>query len=400
MRLSSMQIFQQGISAILDQQSKVNKTELQIATGRRILTPSDDPAAAVQILNITKGLALVDQYQRNANIAEGQLALEETVLVDVGNLLQRVRELVVQANNGSQSTETRQSIAIEIESRLDELLSLANTRDASGEYIFAGFQSQNEPFAQQGNVFSFNGDNGQRLLQVGSRTQVAVRDSGVDVFLSAPSGNGTFAIAPDSTNTGTLVAGSNSVISSFLPDNYNITFSQPGPLDPISYQVVDSATAVVTSGNYVPGETISFAGASIRFDGTPADGDGFQVSPSVKQNMFATLQSIVDGLNGSGSTPADNSAVNNAMAQALDNLDQALGSVLKVRSDVGVRLNHVENQSNLNESFTLQLKETLSGLQDLDYAEAISRLNLQLTTLQAAQQVYVKVQGLSLFNFL
>jgi len=400
MRLSSMQIFQQGISAILDQQSKVHKTELQIATGKRVLTPSDDPVAAVQILNINKGLALVDQYQRNVNFAGGQLALEETVLVDVGNLLHRVRELVIQANNASQSSETRKSIAIEIESRLDELLSLANTRDASGEYIFAGYQSQNEPFSQQGSVFSFNGDNGQRLLQVGSSTQVAVRDSGVDVFLSAPAGNGTFSIEPDSTNTGTLVAGSNSVIGSFLPDNYRIIFSQPGPLDPVSYQVVDSAAAVVGSGNYVPGETISFAGASIRFDGTPANGDGFQVSASVKQNLFSTLQTIVDDLNGSGSTAAENSALNNAMAQALDNLDQALGSVLAVRADVGVRLNHVENQSNLNESFTLQLQETLSGLQDLDFAEAISRLNLQLTALQAAQQVYVRVQGLSLFNFL
>jgi len=400
MRLSTVQIFQQGISAILDRQSDVNRTQQQLATGRRVLSPSDDPVAAVQILGITEDLSLVDQYQRNVDLAEGYLALEETVLVDVGNLLQRVRELVVQANTASQSPESRRAIAIEIDARLEELQSLANTRDASGEYIFGGFQAQTEPFSRQGNVFFFNGDNGQRFLQVGSSTQVAVRDSGADVFVSVLTGNGTFAVAPNAGNTGTAVFGGNSVNGSFLPDNYSITFSQPTPADPISYQVLDSSAAVVASGNYAPGETISFAGASIRFDGVPADGDGFQVSPSFTQNMFVTLQNVVDSLNDPGSTPSELSALNNVMAQSLENIDQALGNVLAVRADVGVRLNQVENQRNLNESFTLQLRNTLSGIQDIDYAEAISRLNLQLTALQAAQQVYVRVQGLSLFNYL
>lgn len=400
MRLSSVQIFQQGISAILDQQAKLNQTEQQLATGRRILNPSDDPVAAVQILDITEDLALVDQYQRNSNLAEGQIALEETVLADVGNLLQRVRELVVQANNASQGPEARQSIATEIESRLDELQALSNTQDANGEYIFAGFQADSKPFSSQAGGFSYNGDDGQRFLQLGSGTQVAVRDSGFDIFMSIPSGNGTFDIEPDAGNSGTVVAGSSSVTGTFVPDNYTVTFSQPTPSDPITYQVVDSSAGLVASGNYVGGDDISFAGANIQFDGVPADGDSFQVSPSVKQDMFTTLQNIVDDLKGSGSTPAETAAVNNGMGQALNHLDQALGHVLEVRADVGVRLSRVESQLNINESFTLQLQETLSGIQDLDYAEAISRFNLQLTALQAAQQAYVKVQGLSLFNYL
>ena len=183
MRMSSVQMFQQGISAILTQQAKQSHTQQQLATGLRVLTPSDDPVAAVQILDITEDLGLVDQYQKNGNLAEGQLALEETVLDQVGNVLQRVRELVVQANNASQSPETRRSIATEVTARIDELQALANTRDASGEYIFAGFQAQSEPFTRQGSGFSFNGDSGQRFLQLGSSTQVAVRDSGLDVFL-------------------------------------------------------------------------------------------------------------------------------------------------------------------------------------------------------------------------
>jgi flagellar hook-associated protein 3 FlgL len=400
MRLSSVQIFQQGISGILDQQAKLNQTEQQLATGKRVLTPSDDPVAAVQIMDITEDLELVDQYSRNGDLAEGQLALEESVLADVGNVLQRVRELVVQANNATQSPETRNSIATEIEARLDELQSLANTRDANGEYIFAGFQSNTEPFARQGNSFSYNGDDGQRFLQLGSSTQVGVRDSGFDVFVSIPSGNGTFDVEPNVANTGTGVVGATSVNGSFTPEDYTVSFIQAAPTDPITYQVTDSTPAVIASGTYTAGDTIAFAGASLQFDGVPENGDSFDVTPSIKQDMFTSIQMMVNDLKNSGASPAETAAVNNSMGQALNNLDQALGHVLEIRSDVGVRLSQVDNQRSINESFTLQLQDTLSDIQDVDYAEAISRLNLQLTALQAAQQTYVKVQGLSLFNYL
>ncbi|PCJ91455.1 MAG: flagellar hook-associated protein 3 [Porticoccaceae bacterium] len=400
MRLSSVQIFQQGISAILDQQAKLNQTQQQLATGKRILNPSDDPVAAVQILDITEDLALVDQYKRNGSLAEGQLALEESVLASVGNVLQRVRELVVQANNATQGPETRNTIATEIETRLDELQSLANTRDASGEYIFAGYQSDTEPFARQGNNFSYNGDDGQRFLQLGSSSQVSVRDSGFDVFMSVPSGNGTFDVEPNTANTGAAVVGATSINGSFVPDNYVVSFTQATPSDPITYQVMDSSPAVIAGGTYVPGDTIIFPGVSLQFDGVPADGDSFDVTPSIKQDVFTSLQLIIDDLKNSGSSSAATAVVNNGMAQGLNNLDQALGHVLGIRAEVGVRMNHVENQLNINESFTLQLQDTLSNIQDLDFAEAISRLNLQLTALQAAQQTYVKVQGLSLFNYL
>ena len=400
MRLSSVQIFQQGISGILDQQAKLNQTQQQLATGKRVLNPSDDPVAAVQILDITEDLALVDQYNRNGNIAEGQLALEESVLDSVGNVLQRVRELIVQANNATQGPESRRAIATELESRLDELQALANTRDASGEYIFAGYQSDTEPFARQGNNFSYNGDDGQRFLQLGSSTQVGVRDSGFDVFMSIPSGNGTFDVEPDAANTGAAVVGATSINGSFVPDNYVVSFTQATPSDPITYQVMDSSPAVIAGGTYVPGDTIIFPGASLQFDGVPADGDSFDVTPSIKQDIFTSVQLIIDDLENSGSSPTATAVVNNGMAQGLNNLDQALGHVLEIRAEVGVRMNHVENQININESFTLQLQDSLSDIQDLDYAEAISRLNLQLTALEAAQQTYVKVQGLSLFNYL
>jgi len=400
MRLSTLQIFQQGIDAILTQQANLARTEQQLATGRRVLSPSDDPVAALQVLDISEDLQRVEQYQRNANLAEGQLALEDSTLGNVGNLIQRVRELVVQANNASQSPDTRASIATEIEGRITELRSLANTRDANGEYIFAGYQADTEPFTTQAGATVFNGDSGQRFLQLGASTQVAVRDSGSRIFMEVASGNGAYAIAANAANSGTAVAGQGTVDGTFARDSYSINFIQATPTDPVTYEVVDSGSTVVATGNYEAGEVITFAGASIRFDGEPDDGDTFAVTPSVNQDIFTTLQNIADDLNAATGSPADVAQLNTALGQALEHLDRGLDSVLEVRADVGVRQQQVESQLEINESFNLQLQTTLSDVQDLDYAEAISRFNLELTALQAAQQSYVKMQGLSLFNFL
>lgn len=400
MRLSSVQIFQQGITAILDQQSKLHETEQQLATGRRVLKPSDDPVAAVQILDLEEDLAVVDQHQRNGELAEGQLAQEEDALVQVGAVLQRVRELVVQANNGSQSPETRSSIAVEIDARLGELKDLANTRDSNGEYIFAGYQSETQPFTELGGAVSYQGDAGQRFVQLSASAQVAVRDSGYDVFMAAPGGNGSFDIDAAAANAGTAIVGQTSVNGGFVPDNYTVSFIQATAADPISYQVVDSSAAVVASGNYNDGESIAFGGAQLSFSGVPNNGDSFTVSPAGQQDVFSTLQNIVDDLNNAAADPASIAAVHNAMGQALNNLDQGLGHILEVRASVGARMSQVDSQRSLNEDFNLHLQESLSGVQDLDYTEAVSRLNLQLTALQAAQQAYVKVQGLSLFNYM
>ena len=105
MRISSIEQFQQGIDSILDQQAKLNRTQQQLATGKNILSPSDDPAAATQLLTLSSLKAKNLQYDRNVLMAKNELELQESVLASSGNALQRVRELVIQANNATQSVE-------------------------------------------------------------------------------------------------------------------------------------------------------------------------------------------------------------------------------------------------------------------------------------------------------
>ena len=399
-RLSTLQIYQSGISTILDKQADLARTQLELSSGKRIQSPSDDPSGAVKILDLEEDIRLVDQYQRNASLAQGQLSVEESTLSGVNNVLQRVRELTVQANNATQSPETRASIAVEVKARLEELVALANTRDANDEYLFAGFQAQTQPFTQQGGAVVYSGDDGQRFLDIAASAQIAVRDSGSRVFLAVDAGNGSFDFSAALGNSGTAVVSQSSADNSFVRDDYTVTFSQLSPADPVTYSVTDSSAAVVAAGNYTPGDAISFNGARLVIQGAPEDGDSISLDSAPKQSIFETLRGIAQALENSSGTPSGGAAVNNALASGLNNLDQAIGNVLEVQSDVGVRLNRIDSQQSINEEFNLQLQTTLSDVQDVDFAEAISKLNLQLVALQAAQQTYVTTQGLTLFNYI
>jgi len=191
MRLSSSQIYQQAVNAMLSKQTELAKTQLQISTGKRVLTPSEDPTAAIRILDLNQVIKTTDQYQRNADFAETRLAFEESLLTEVGDVLQRVRELSVQANNDIYSAQDRQAMASEVRLNIDALVQIANSKDASGEYLFSGFNTNTIPFTDDGSGgFTYAGDQGQRNLQIGAKRQVAVGDSGFDVFMKVDDGVG------------------------------------------------------------------------------------------------------------------------------------------------------------------------------------------------------------------
>lgn len=400
MRISTQQVYQQGINTMQTQQQKLQKSELQIASGLRIMTPSDDPSGAVKVLNLTANIEAVEQFSRNVSVAESALAFEESAIASVNTNLQRVRELVVQGNNSTNSDAAKKSISAEIYQRLDELLAIANTRDAGGEYIFAGFKVSSPPFVAVNGVVSYAGDQGQRMVQVGEGSQVAIRDSGQRVFQAIPSGDGNIQVLPAANNTGSAVIGEFGLTGNFTPDSYTVAFSQLSASDPVVYTVTDSASNVVASNTYTDGGSIGFAGAQFVLSGNPAVGDTFVVEPSKNTDIFASVRQIADALARPAPDAAAKARFHNDMAIGLANLDQSITSISGVRAEIGARLNNIETLDDINQDFKLHLQTALSETQDLDFAEAITRFNLQLTSLQAAQQAFVKVSGLSLFQYL
>ena len=399
MRISSTEQFQQGIDSILNQQAKLNQTQLQLATGKKVLKPSDDPAVATQLLNLSSLKANNLQYDRNIDTAQNELELQEGVLASSGNVLQRVRELVIQANNATQSPQTREAIADEISNLADELLQLSNSKSPSGEYIFAGYNSRTPAFAKSGAGYVYQGDQGQRLLQVSEDTQLAVRDNGADVFQGMTTGDGRFLLETPASNTGDGLVKMSSTIDA-ISDNYTITFIQANPGDDLLYSVAGEDTGAVKTGTFAAGEAINFNGISIEIEGTLENGDSYAINRSVRQDVFQSVQAIANALLAGTETGAKSSKLANDLGQSISTMDQALEHLQSRRTIVGNRLQALDTRASENADGLLRLERQTSELNDLDFAEAVSRLNLQTTALQAAQQSYIKIQGLSLFNYL
>ena len=400
MRIPTSQIFKQNLANLQKQQTALFKTENQLASGLRISKPSDDPSGAVRVANLDAGIKKLDQYARNIGTAQSALSFEEQTLNQVSNNLQRIRELTVQGNNSTNDATAKSNIAKEIEQLYNELVSLSNTRDASGEYIFAGFKVDTAPFNDNGTTVNYSGDQGQRFIQISDGTKIAMRDTGDQIFQGIPNGDGNINIEFDAANTGTALIGNFGITGNFVQDTYEITFSQATPTSPITYTVTDSSAGVITAGNYSEGHSIEFAGAQFTLSGAPAAGDVIRLGPSQNTDVFSTVRDISTALMSNTPTPTDNAAFHNAMGLSLADLDQAMNNINNARASIGARLNNIDSVENVNLDHKLQLETLLSDTQDLDFAEAISRFNLQMTSLEAAQQAFVKVSRLSLFDYI
>jgi flagellar hook-associated protein 3 FlgL len=273
---------------------------------------------------------------------------------------------------------------------------IANQKDGAGSYLFAGNQEQAQPVSRMGSTFTYNGDQGRRLIQIGEGREVADGDSGASIFFQVRTGNGTFAVFPSAANTGNGIIGPSSVTNPTLydQDQYTVRF-----IDPDNYEVRDSGGGLVSSGVFSPGDNIAFRGIELSINGQPAASDEFIVPPSGMQSIFATIDGLATAIAQPIHDDTARVAMNNRINASLMNVDQALGNVLDVRTQVGSRLAAIETQLDSNGAMALTLQSTLAQIQDLDYAEAISRLSAQATTLEAAQQSFIRTQQLSLFNF-
>lgn len=300
MRISTQTLFESGAARLSELQSGLVRTQQQVSTGRRVLTPADDPVAAARALEVTQSQSMNSQYGVNRNYAKSSLAAVEGALAGVTALFQDVKTTVVAAGNAALGDMERGYMATELRGRFEQLLGMANSRDGQGNYLFSGFQTAIPAFSKDAsNNVTYDGDAGQRLMQVDTSRQLAVSQSGQSVF----------------------------------------------------------------------------------------QGGG--------QDMFQMLNDLITLLETPGTA-----GLTAGLDAANVGVDRALDNVLTVRASVGSRLQEIDALDNAGEDRHLQYSEILSGLQDLDYAQALTELSKQQLTLEAAQRSFVKISGLSLFNFI
>lgn len=409
MRISSIQSFNNGVSGLQRNYANATRTQEQISTGNRILTPADDPVASVRLLQLEQQQSVLDQYNSNLTAAQNSLSQEEVTLNSVNTILQRVRELTVSAGNGGLDEAGRQSIAAELGQREDELLGLMNSKNARGEYLFAGFQGKTQPFVREADgSYSYTGDEGQRKLQVAGSLDLAISDNGSKIFQNVINAGRLDSVldssaAPDSTLrvSAPLVQDEVAFASNppFPKDGIEIRFD---PLDPKKYEVYGvPAAAVLASGrmdeNDETSDKLVFRGVQVQFDGVPTGGESVQITADPtrqKQGILDTIANLRKVLEG----PADSQQVRDAIAVGLTNLDNGMVTVDGVRGEIGARLNVIDTTLTDNEDVALVNKSVQAELRELDYPEALSRLAFQSIILEASQQSFVKINSLSLFN--
>jgi flagellar hook-associated protein 3 FlgL len=388
----------QFLSAINQLESNLSTTQNQISTGLSFTTAAQNPVAAGLVTDYNQVLTQSQQFVTNSNSAQTSLNTEGSALTQMQTSLQSLRDLALEANNSSESPQDLSAIATQATQIQNTLLSIGNTQDGNGNFIFAGFSTQTQPFALSATGATYSGDQGQRQVQIAPGQTVVVGDNGDLVFNQIKTGNGTFQATAAAGNTGTGVVSTATVAdpADYTGGTYSIDFTAPN-----TYQVLDANNNVVTSGTFTSGQAISFAGVQVTLTGQPAAGDSFSVAPSTNQSIFTTVQNLVNALQQQGTTSAAGEAqLNNSMNVAINNIDQALNQSETVQSSVGARLNTITTQQSMAGSQQVQLKESISNLQSLNFASAITSLDQQNTTLSAAMQAFTLTQGLSLFKFI
>ena len=409
MRLSSNQINQQGTQDMQRIARDVAKTQEQIASGRQISRVSDDPVGASKIIALRQEIAGRESYIRNADVIEQQLAEQENVLKQVIDVIQRVQELVLQANSGVLTVEDRRFIAAEIDARQLELNELMNARGTDGKYLFAGSKGDVQPFVADGRDVRYTGDEAQRRLQVDTGLFVPFSDSGRALFMDIPSAQPTFQVQAHPANQATdvdihaLGVIDTEALAEFAPEDVVIEF-QPladggGEANFTVRRVSDNALVGEANQVFAPGDLLDIEGMRLSIDGVPQVGDRFVVRTTQTQSLLETVSGIATDLK-----QVDDAVDAERFASVIDNtianLGNAQNAILQARSDIGARMNTVEATRDFHAEQNLSTQALLSKVQDLDYAEAVSRLSFQSFVLEAAQQSYVRISRLSLFNAL
>ena len=411
MRISTSWMYQQQLNTMLDQQSALAQTQNEISTGYAINVASDNPTGAAQVVELSHILAQNTQYASNINAANTRLSTESTTLTTVNNLLSSVNDIALGGINGAMSSADLNNMATQLTQYRDQLVQLANTTDGNGQALFAGTSTTTTPFVSNSSsgAVTYAGNDQQSFTAIGNGLQLASSDSGSAIFMNLAAGNGSFVVSANSANTGTLVVGSNSVTDTAAwnaataagPINDTITFGANG-----SYSVTDAAGNPVTdssgnpvTGTYTDGGSISFNGITINMSGTPSSGDTVKLqsdTASNTQDVFTTLNNMIAALQSGGSS----TAITNTLNRQLESLNQAMDAVSNAQVSVGSRIDTLQQQSSSYSDLSITYKSALSDVQNVDMASAISNLSLQSTALQASQQVFAKIQGTSLFDYL
>lgn len=407
MRVSTNQLYDQNIRAIMDNQRGLADTQQQLASGKKINRPSDDPVGTSQVIRINEDLAKIDQYKRNNDLLTGALEEQEAVLSNISNSINRARVLTIQAGSGLLSDSDRLALGAEVEQIRNEVFDLMNTQNADGDYIFSGHQSQIQAFtynpANSGNAYVFNGDAGTNEIKLSDSVSVRGTASGFDVFENVEARLNFNITSTTGITVSDAIVSEQGTFNTFHRDNF----------DPVTaanndYQITVIAGNQAEVRNVASGSLVStvpfqsgqpFTALGIEFDleGSVGDTLDFSLNTPEKKNLAQTLDDLFSSLTNPNASDTD---YRESLADALVGLDNGLEKIQLETSSLGGRLNVAESINETNLDLEIANKSQRSAIEDVDYAAASAEFAKQETALSAALATFPQVTNLSLFNFI
>jgi flagellar hook-associated protein 3 FlgL len=306
MKISTSFLFDRATDRMSTIQNKLATTQAQMAVGKQILSPSAAPDQAAAIQRLKGEVERQESHMRTLDVAMRRYSAEETALSASNDLLIRMKELGIQAANDTLGPDDRKAIGVELRALRDQLLSLGNTRDDSGNYLFSGTRVNTPAFEENANGdVIYKGDQTQTRIPAGVERTIQFTRAGTDVFSRVVRDN------PDSTTT------------------------------------------------------------SVGF--------------------FDALDQLIDGVNGNESAK---------IQQGIADLTQMHNNLTLSQAQNGSDQTVVQSQRDVLDETALRFKFTLSEIEDLNYAEAVTRMNKEMMALEAAMGSFAKISGLTLFDYI
>jgi flagellar hook-associated protein 3 FlgL len=407
MRVTTNLIYDQNLRAINVSQGQLSDIQTQLASGKKLLRPSDDPVGAAQVVRLTEELDKITQYQRNVDLATNNLELQETSLRSINDVVNRARVLVVQSGNGILSGNDKAAIASEIEQIRNQVIDLMNTQNAAGDYIFAGYQSESQAFefnpSAQTNVIAFTGDDGTNEIQLSDSVKIRTTTSGKTLFEDVPA---RLSYSVNATNGATLDANGVSNQGTFdtfhkqnfdpvnaLNNQYAFTIVSATQID-----VTNVGTgALVESIPFSSGENTQFNGITLNITGVTNDSVVLDLNRPEKKNIAETLHTMMLALQNDG---INQQGLASIIDDTLVGIDNAMSTLSRENSSIGARLNIAQAVEDSLLDSQVTNERARSAIEDVDYAQASSDFARQETALEAAFASFPRIANLSLFNFI
>lgn len=402
MRVSTANAYDNTVALLTRRQAELSKLQENLATGKRVLKPSDDPVAATLAETAANRLSRTQADLRALDASTTSLKQAESGLAESSELIIKVRDLLVSAGNATFTSSEREDVARQLEGLREQLISVANRQDSAGRTLYGGLGGASTPFVDlygpSGAGVQFQGQRGQAAAGAASLPQSF---DGEAIWMRVPQGNGTFTIGLNAANTGSMSTDMGQVANPALltGDDYRIDIADVAGV--LQYTVTNTTTGLAVPGQagvpYVAGGTISFDGLSLQMRGTPAAGDRVDLAAvNGPTDIFQVVQNAVNALR--NTTAGNSAALTQDLARAMTELDAGHDRVLLARGRAGEWLNRADSLNGLMADRGVDLKAEKARLEEMDMVQGLSDFKAQELGLEAAIKSYAQVQRLSLFS--